>query len=207
MADTRPTKSERRDIYFSACKQTRVSKSWLWCGDTGLLVSHNERNKQVLVFTCVWSFIPTCETHYLSNVLWFRKNVRQPLRDIIYYITLACSATQHRKTETSQLTSSRLACFLSTSAIFLFLFSYCPLILLPFQQISSLCSAVKTNKTKKHVILSFNEKSSLCQHIHLLQHRVEMIQHNVVCLPLCNSLGYLCSFNFGSCHSEYQSPL
>lgn len=67
------------------------------------------------------------------------------------------------------------------------------------------CSATKTNKTKKHII-SFDEQSSLCQFIHLLQHRADMIQHNVVCLPLCNSLGYLCSFNFGSCHSEYQSP-
>lgn len=43
--------------------------------------------------------------------------------------------------------------------------------------------------------------------VHLLQHRADMIEHNVVCLPLCNSLGYLCSSNFASCYSEYKCPL
>lgn len=43
-----------------------------------------------------------------------------------------------------------------------------------------------------------------CRFTHLLQYRARMVWHNVVCLLLCNSLGYLCSFNFGKCHYEYQ---
>lgn len=61
----------------------------------------------------------------------------------------------------------------------------------------------------KHIIIHFNERGIFCCLTHLLllmlRHTAYVIWHIVVCLPLCNSLGYFYSSNFGSCHSEYQS--
>lgn len=111
----------------------------------------------------------------------------------IHYSTVwSALLPQQRKQslKTSQLTLSCLAHFLSASAIFLFLLSYCLSLCASIFAVFGLSYTTETDNTEKHII-PFDEQISLCQFIHLLQHRADMIRHNVVCLPLCNSLGYL----------------
>lgn len=212
VADTTPTKKAKDMIFYFLQKKKKSVTSWLWWGDVGLLVSHSEQNEQVLKFLCVCCCCPSFKPVRL--IIWamcyyFWKNkVWQSQTSSTTHYAIVWLALLPGKKSLLWKTKNCFSHFLSTSALFLLsLSSFCVYILTSF----GLCSAKKTNKTppptKPHIIISFDEQSIPCQIIHLLQHRADMIQHNMVYLPLCNSLGFLCSSNFVSRHSEYQSPL
>lgn len=150
------------------------------------------------MYVCVQmksSLIQTWEVHYLlkHRAVIAEKKTFDKLLLFLIHRTCCFFFTSLPGTESP-------LCCISAPSVSLIIF------LLGTTNISaSLCSCSAPKQTGLAHVYFFTQSIS-CRLNHLLHGRADMIQHNVACLPLCNSLEYSrSSSNWVSCHSEYQS--
>lgn len=163
------TNKKWKTWYLFLCLQTdKHVTSWLWWGDVGLLVSHSEQNKQVLVCACVCVCLCAHASVILYPNLWgllseqwtmFSEKGLAATARHLPFISLQfgplCYPANEGTVERLKLHSSLWVAWpilMSTSAMFLFLLPYCLLIVLLSRQLSALALPQRLIKPKNIVL-------------------------------------------------------